>query len=162
MRLPRLLTFACCTRAVCAQKKSIAAEPEYFEDEEGARLEVRPELRAVAAGIRHDVAASTGALPAAVPMQWPSAAHLLQAQANLPAREVGGEPLYQWGQVSSEPTPPPAAKPFVIEQATLELVARIKAAPAREWPAPCSTDLEGWCGVARVVSMRSVAFTCGW
>ena len=122
------------------QKKSIEkvpSEPEHFEDEDGARVEVRPELRTVAAGIRHDVAASTGVLPAAVPMQWPSAAHLLQAQANLQAREVGGEPLYQWGQVASQPEPPPAAKPFVPQQATLELVARIQAAPAREWPAPC-------------------------
>ena len=88
------------------QKKSLEMappEPEYFEDETGARVKVREELCAEAAGIRRDVAASTGCLPAAVPMAWPSAYHLFQAQANLETREVGGQPLYEWGQVSPAP-----------------------------------------------------------
>ena len=122
-----------------SQKKSIEkvpSEPEYFEDEEGARVEVRPELRAEAAGIRRDVAASTGRLPAAVPMTWPSAPHLFQAQANLETREVGGTPLYEWGQVSPAPGAGAFPETLVADQATLELVERLKAAPPREWPAP--------------------------
>ena len=101
-----------------------------------ARVEVRKELRAEAAGIRRDVAASTGRLPAAVPMTWPSAPHLFQAQANLQTREVGGTPLYEWGQVSPAPGAGAFPETLVADQATLELVERLKAAPPREWPAP--------------------------
>ena len=127
------------------QKKSLEMappEPEYIEDETGARVEVREELRAEAAGIRRDVAASTGRLPAAVPMAWPSAYHLFQAQANLETREVGATPLYEWGKMREcdQISPAPGAGAFpetlVADQATLELVERLKAAPPREWPAP--------------------------
>ena len=122
-----------------AQKKKLTSEPEaeaeYFEDGSGARLEVRKELRTEAAGIRREIAAWTGGLPAAVPLRWPSAAHLLHTQDNMMTREVGGQPLYQWGQLT-EPQPQPPSMTANFDKETLEMVKRIKAAPPREWPAP--------------------------
>ena len=105
---------------------------------DGQRVEVHEELRSAAAAVRREVAGWTGATPANVPMHWPSAGHLFQTQANMQTREVGGQPLYQWGQVTApepEPTPPTVA-PVVFDQAAIDQRERIKAAPRRQWPAP--------------------------
>ena len=124
-----------------AQKKAlekVPSEPEYFEDASGARVEVREELRTAAAGIRREVARWTGGLPAAVPMQWPAADHLLQQQANMAAREVGAQPLYQWGGVVDSPAQDELYTRALAEApaggqwspSVLEQVARLQAAGA--------------------------------
>ena len=59
-----------------------------------------------------------------------------RATSRLTAREVGGQPLYEWGQVSPAPSASAFPETLVADQATLELVERLKAAPPREWPAP--------------------------
>ena len=83
----------------CSQKRAACDTPEYFEDERGNRVEVRKELRTEAAAVRRDVAIWTGTQPAAVPIDWPSACHLFEAQANASRGEAGIGPVYAWGTV---------------------------------------------------------------
>ena len=58
-----------------------------------------------ALAIRREIGEWTGRVPANVPMHWPSAEHLFQAQDNMESRELGVQPLYQWGQVMEPPNP---------------------------------------------------------
>ena len=44
----------------------------------------------------------TGTQPAAVPIDWPSARHLFEAQENATFGESGRGPIYAWGTVVDE------------------------------------------------------------